>query len=221
MLLAEQAGEHTALVSALGWVQGSVPLALSAATDKTAIVWSAQSYQPLHVFRRHTSALEALAVRETTVVTASDGGVARVWSVLSGQEIHGYYSESQHRLRSAAFSPNGRLALGGDDGTIFVWGDGRTCQHQVQDAFGVHCLDAAMHLQGHTQPVRAIAFSPDGTKLATGGEDKQLIVWSMQTMKPLLIQRQQETPVALSWSPTDHLLAGALGHVVALWHIQV
>ncbi|GCE22249.1 hypothetical protein KDK_60490 [Dictyobacter kobayashii] len=220
-LLAENGAQHTASITSLGWAQGTIPLALSAGTDKTAIVWSAQSHQPLMIFRGHTSAIETLAVLATTVATASDGGVARVWSALSGQEIHGYYSQSQHPLRTAAFSLQGRLAIGGDDGVVFLWGDGRICQRQVPDVFGIHCLDGAIHLQGHTQPVRALAFSPDGTRLATSGDDKQLIIWSMQTLKPLLIQRQHDVPVALSWSPSGLLLAGALGQHVTLWHIQV
>jgi WD domain, G-beta repeat len=143
VLLAENAASHTAPITAMGWTQEAVPHALSAGLDTTALVWSVQSHQPLAVFRRHTSAIEALAVLGTIVVTVSDGGVARVWSAQGVQEIHGYYSQSQRPLRTAAFSSTGRLAIGGDDGLISVWGNGQTCQRQVQDAFGVHCLDEA------------------------------------------------------------------------------
>ncbi|BCL79659.1 WD40 repeat domain-containing protein [Ktedonobacteria bacterium brp13] len=220
-LLAENAKQHTAAITALGWTQGSSMEALSASADTTAVVWSAQSHQPLVIFRGHTSAIEALATCETTVVTASEGGLARTWSALSGQEIHGYYAQSQRPLRTVAFSSRGSLAIGGDEGVIYLWSDARTCQRQVPDVFGVHCLDEAIRLQEHTQPVRALAWSPDGTQLASGGDDHKLIIWSLRTMKPLLLQGQQDAIGALSWSSTGSLLVGALGAGVALWRLHL
>jgi WD40 repeat protein len=222
-LLAENAGQHSALVTSLGWtnVPGVAPLALSAGIDKRAIVWSEQSHQPQVVFRLHTAPIEALAVLATTVVTASEGGLARVWSALSGQEIHGYYSDTKQPLRSAAFSSKGSLAMGSDDGMIHMWSDGRTCMRQVPDVFGRHCVDGAMLLQGHIGSVRAMAFAPDGMRLATGGDDKKLIIWSMSTMKPLLIMPQQDMLTALSWSPSGQFLAGAFGSRVAIWQIHL
>ncbi|GCE15023.1 WD40 repeat domain-containing protein [Tengunoibacter tsumagoiensis] len=221
VLLAENATQHTAPLTSLGWTQESVPRALSAGTDNQAVVWSGQSYQPLVIFRHHTSAIEALAIAQTTVVTVSEGGLARMWSALNGQELHGYYSVNQQALRSAALSSTGSLAIGGDDHVISLWMDGRICQHQELDTFGAHCLDEAIHLQGHTQSVRSLAFSPDGRLLASGGEDHTLIIWSQQRRTPLFIQRQKEVPRALSWSPTGHFLGGALGSQVAIWHVPI
>ena len=196
-------------------------LALSAGTDKTAVVWNAQSYQPLIVFRGHTSAIEALAVLGTTVVTASEGGVTRVWSALSGQEIHGYYLERQSPLRAVAFSSTGSVAVGGDEGVVSLWRNGQTCQQQAQDTFGgVHCVDATANLQRQSHPVPAITFSPDG-KLVAIADDTTLLIWSVQKRMPLVIQPQTDVLAALSWSPSGQLLAGACGSRVMLWQIRL
>jgi WD40 repeat protein len=220
---AENAGQHTASVTSLGWTepQGSAPLALSAGADTRAVVWNGQSHQPQGMFRQHTSAIEALAVLATTVVTASVGGVARVWSATSGQELHGYYSDSQQSLRAIAFSSRGLLAAGSDDGVVHLWSDGRLCTQQVQDTFGLHCVDGAARLQGHTRPVHALAFSPDGALLAMGGEEKKLIIWSIQKKRPLLIQPQQDALAALAWSPSGQFLAAAIGPRVTIWQVHL
>lgn len=221
-LLAEHAGRHTAVVTSVGWtqLQGSPPLALSAGADTRAVVWNGQSHQPQIVFRHHTSAIEALAVLATTVATASLGGVARVWSATSGQEVHGYYSDSSHAFRAIAFSLQGTLAVGSDDGMVRLWNHGRICTHQIQDVFGPHCVDGALHLRGHTRPVLALAFSPDGALLATGGDDKKLIIWSVQKKMPVLIHDQHDALAALAWSPSGRFLAGATGSRVEIWHVR-
>jgi WD40 repeat protein len=220
--LAENAGQHTAAVTSLGWTnEGSAPLALSAGIDRRAIVWNEQSHQPQVVFRQHTSAIEALAVLANTVATASFGGVARIWSATSGQELHGYYADSQHAFRAIAFSSLGTLAAGSDDGVVRLWSDGRICTRQIPDTFGLHCVDGALHLQGHTRPVQAIAFSPDGTLLATGGDDKKLIIWSVPKKTPVLIQDQPDVLTALAWSPSGRYLAGAMGSRVAIWQVHL
>jgi WD40 repeat protein len=221
-LLDENAVQHTAPVTSLAWIEGptSIPLALSAGRDTRAIVWNGQTHQPQIVFRQHTTAIEALAVLAQTVATASHGGVVRVWDALSGQEIHGYYTDSLQPLRAIAFSSAGSLALGGDAGIVSLWNDGRTCMVQQQDTFGVRCIDTPTHLPHQNRPVQAIAFSPDGTLLATGGDDNTLIIWSIQTMTPLFQQLQHDTMSALSWSPSGQFLAGAVGSRVAIWQVH-
>jgi hypothetical protein len=177
-LLAASATQHTASVTALGWtnMQGAASLAISAGLDKAAWVWNGQTHQPQMVFRRHAAAIEALAVLAETVATASQGGVTRVWQACRGQELHGYYAPSQQPLHAVIFSSKGALAMGSDDGSIALWNDGQTCIQQVPDTSGLHCLDEPHRLQGHTQAVHALAFSPDGSLLASGGDDRQLII---------------------------------------------
>jgi WD40 repeat protein len=63
------------------------------------------------------------------------------------------------------FSGDGKhLFAGGSNNTIVIW-----------DAEGGQFLHT---LSGHSGPVRALAVSPDGHRLASGSDDKTVGIWS-------------------------------------------
>jgi len=65
----------------------------------------------------------------------------------------------------------------------------------------------------HTNIVRTARWSPDGTRLASAGDDAQLVIW--QPDGTILQQMTQPAPVlALAWSPeSQRLMTGAGPHV--------
>jgi WD40 repeat protein len=84
--------------------------------------------------------------------TGADG--ATVWS-RSGERLASVTGAG--RLSSVTFSADGkRVATGGADGTARIW-DATTGEQLLV-------------LKGHTGPVNDVAFSPDGTRLATVSE---------------------------------------------------
>jgi WD40 repeat protein len=72
---------------------------------------------------------------------------------------------------------------------------------------------------GHTRPVTAIAWSPDGKTLATGAEDQTVVLWDSATWKPRATMAGYSAPiVCLAWSPDGKTLAGAdNGTTAILW----
>lgn len=78
-------------------------------------------------------------------------------------------------------------------------------------------------LQGHTGPVGAIAFHPDGEILASGGYDKTIILWKVETGEKLTtLQGHQNWVTALSFNKDGTLLAsGSYDETVILWDLKV
>jgi WD40 repeat protein len=71
---------------------------------------------------------------------------------------------------------------------------------------------------GHEQAVLAMAFSPDGTRLATASEDKTAQLWDTRTWEPVGRPMRHDHPVEIvTFSPDGKLLATVAGSRVRLW----
>ncbi|MEU7477492.1 hypothetical protein AB0A63_15995 [Lentzea sp. NPDC042327] len=139
-------------------------------------------------------------------VARGDGGIV-VTSTANGPV------SSEHRhiatgsvVHSVRFHPsdNEVLASGSENGSA-----------------GLHRMDAERHLLGHTGAVEAVAWSPDGTRLATGAVDGVLRVWDAVTGEEVLrLHVHQHAVRAIAWSHRgDRLATVSADGVERTWKI--
>jgi eukaryotic-like serine/threonine-protein kinase len=72
----------------------------------------------------------------------------------------------------------------------------------------------------HVDKIRALAWSPDGTRIASAGEDRTVQIWDALTGTPILTYKQHADWVnSLAWSPDSiHIVSGGRDKSVQIWN---
>lgn len=175
------------------------------------------------------------------IATTSDDRAVRLWSLSTGQsELVGQHGTDQGTL---AMSPDGNtLAWMFERGIIRVWeratGETRDAPVTSMDEAKVPRFSpdgtllaysrgadlvvwnrrsgAVQVLAGHSGPVLALAFAPDGASIASGGGDREVRLWSLASGDSRVLARHTDEVRGLRFSPDGALLVSA-GYRGDIW----
>ena len=153
----------------------------------------------------HTSTVGSLVYSPDGKKIASGGGnTVKLWDVATRRNISTYDGQV------VAFSPNGRtLATGTSNfGTIKLW--------------DVVTKRNIATLEGPTNKVYSLAFSPDGTMLASGSRDGMITVWDVATHRDIFTfeaYTRHNTVSSLAFSPDGKMLASGSYRRIKLWDV--
>lgn len=173
-------------------------LILAAGADGRVLAFSL-SGEVLWSMRAHEGTVWGIAATSELFATAGSDRAA-LWDLESKKEVHTFPG----RTWEVDFSPDGFLLAGGAGKILKLW----------DTALGLPLLE----IWAHESCTVAVAFSPDGRKVATGSLDQSAALWDAESGQ-LLKRITGFTAIvrAVGFSPDGRLLAaGAEDGTIAL-----
>jgi WD40 repeat protein len=172
---------------------------------------------------RENGKLDAIAFSPdgSTLATASgDSRSVTLWDVASG-EARATLADHRGPIWSVAFSPDGKTlaAASGKVPAVAQAADaGQFGEIKLGD-LSRRVPKPRVSLGGHGCGIAAVAFSPDGMTLASGGFDRSVKLWNVATGQEWAALAEHEGWVAaVAFSPDGKTLAtGSHDHSVKLW----
>ena len=187
----------------------------------------------------------------TLVATTGDDGAARVWDPSTGEELHTVRSPGGTEAWGPSFSADGSLlaaawsaenlvqvydlasgqivqAIGSvpaPDSTSFDPAEAQIAvSSDVQSAavvIDVASGDQLLTLEGHEHALEDVAWSPDGTMIATAGDDGSARVFDARTGRQRFALNGHRSHLAdLDWSPdATHLVTASNDGTAKVWFL--
>jgi WD40 repeat protein len=193
----------------------------SAGDGNEILLWDGRSLAPLSpaLPRAHEKIIRSLAFNRDGTVLASGGEDEKVllWRVATRAREEGVDLDLEQKVWSLQFSPVADLlAVGteGDRATIFD----AVSHRKLGFALGEY-----QDTPGHTGTVFALAWSPDGRRLATASTDSTIRLWDAghTTRRPEVLSAHLGQINSLAWSHDGRwLVSGCWDRNVLLWNMQ-
>ena len=218
----------------------------SGSSDGTARLWNIEARRQKARLQQGSgdSRVVSVAFSPEGNILAAVSGNAGLWDVATERRIANLRGGGQPY--SAAFSPDGTLALGLWNGEIELWNvetkrqiatlrehsawvrtvafsqDGTLLASGSNDGllllWDVGARRRIATPEGHTRGVASVAFSRDGSFLVSGSEDRTVKLWDVETRQNIAtIEDHTYRVQAVSFSPDGTLVSGDARGVIMLW----
>ncbi len=171
------------------------------------------------IYRGHAAAVNALAWSPDAraIASCADDRVIAVWDAFQPTVSH-VLPLSVRPANELAWAPDGQvLATAGDDRTVLLWR--LNAQPRWWQKLGFSLGFRISTYRGHTTPVNALSWSPDGHMIVSAEEKSAIQVWDARLRKQVLLyQRHSNVVEDVAWSPDGlRIASSSLDHSVRVW----
>lgn len=191
----------------------------SAGADGSVRLWDVPGGISIAAPFQHDSAVWSAAFDPSgeLLAAADESGHVILWDVIRRYTLDRTLGYHAAQVFSATFSPVGRrlVTAGGDptqaggDNALHLWTLPESDNAQPEQIF----------LEGHSGPVIDVTFSPDGTRIASGGADGRVMLWNGDTGEQFKVLTGDHGSInAVAFSPDGaHITGAADDGSVLIW----
>ena len=175
----------------------------SGSEDKTVKLWDTQDHNELATLKGHDAWITAAAFSDDgkTLASGDAGKVIKLWDMESRKERATLIGHKK-TINALTFAPvgapdySGCLASGSADGTIRIWNP-------------ENGEELVTFTTGHTEWIKALAFSEDSTTLSSAAFNGTVDIWSLKTHQEIatFTDFHCDTTWTVALSPNAQLFA--------------
>lgn len=186
-------------------------LAITSGADATLRLWSLADGTVERVIVLEHGPATALATQKDVIATGHRGGFIAIYDRKTG-ERRTVLRRNEADVWALRFTPTeGRLAAATHDWKIALWDLGTPGTSPGPLSSSQAPTQAPTHVfEGHENAIFALAISSDGRYLASGGADRRVRLWNLDTLDSVrTFSRQRDFVKAIALSPSGRTIAAA------------
>lgn len=165
----------------------------------------------------HTDSVERVAWSPdgTRIASASYDRTVQVWNAKTGKTLVTYQGHAAP-VWEVAWSPDSKRIV---SGTGAAGANGPVTAHNSVQVWDATTGQTLLTYSGSSGQAYALAWSPDGKRIASGGDDNIVRVWDASTGQTILQYRGHNDIVfKVAWSPDGTMIASAsVDGTVQVW----
>jgi WD40 repeat protein/mono/diheme cytochrome c family protein len=201
---------HNDFIYSVSWNNDDTLLA-SGSYDKLIKIWDVKTGSEVKTLKDHADAVYAVAFSPDGKLLASGSAdrSVKMWEVASGKRIYTLAGHGDIVLSLAFNKAGSQVTSCGADKTVRVWNVNATAGQQ------------ARNMSPHQKTVNEVAYSPDGTLMATASDDHSTLVMNAGNGSQVAaIKDQPEALLSAAISPDNKLVAvGSFDGSVKLFNV--
>ena len=190
---------------------------VSGSSDETIRIWDVKTHTQIgDPITGHTHGVNCiiLSQNDQTIVSGGVDGYIRMWDVKSHKQI-GIFIGHLSGVEAVALSNDGKMMVSCNCEGLYIW-DVKTKQQIGRPLLGYHD-------NININNIRTVAFSRDGTRIVSGGDDSTIRVWDVKA------QVQIDEPIggnvnsmnSVAFSPDGTKIAGGGGEqTIRIWDVK-